>query len=329
MVGALVPPLAKAPAYCRRLVLWCEKRGTVGSWQPLNCGSWSCEHCRPFVTQRLRTRLYQAQFVAALFVTLTLDPRQLARRGIGPVEYRAQATWIRRAYTRLIARVRRNFGTTKYVMVKEFQRALDWLGKPNGRLHAHVLLETDADGASVREYAMALGFGAQLDVQLIREVGDCYDYLRKYMTKGQPQSYDFRVRRFSASRGVMAPLVREPSEGTWRLGHVDPRTVDFCMRETGVPFREEGERREAELEAVRAWRKVFEAEYAARRASKRELRAWEREHWEAVDRAAAESSSEPRSSSESRASPPGSARFPRVQSSLCSPLPKLSHGEAW
>lgn len=253
-------------------------RGAQGdSWVPLRCKSWGCRRCRPKLAARWGHTLRHHKvlgFDPRRFLTITLDPGEIAKRcgcvaclaelegrdfesrpdGCLLLDYGWQQKFLHRAWTRLIARVRRVAGKVSFWRVYEFHAgAYDAKRRIyNYRLHLHALVDSSLCGGGVSkeaaakhglpsstvydprfdkwaEYAAALGLGRTICYDLPPGV-DCWGYVFKYSAKLKPTAYERKLRLVSCSRDI-----KHPASG--KHGEYEKAFVLVCSKR--LPFKVE------------------------------------------------------------------------------------------
>lgn len=245
----------------------CGRRSLIGigsentTISSLLCKSWSCDFCRPRLTSKWSNTVYateqQGIWSPTVFLTITLDPSHFEKKckcvacqslrsgkkfkGKRPnkcllLDYRVQSEFLRKAWTRLIARLRRIYGFCQYVRVWEYHSG-GWDSKRkinNWRLHLHALLDCDApaggytpDGLIAANKSVASLYSSERDVyaKWAKELGlgiskalyvpseAVRGYITKYMGKRKPSVYRWRVRLVGCSRKIKHS--KNKSEGEW------------------------------------------------------------------------------------------------------------------
>lgn len=232
------PPL-RAKSRCGSLVLaGMTPQGDV--WTPLRCKSWGCERCRGWLAAKWSATLTACvAFVPRAFVTITLSPAELLRRGISLTDYAAQCAFLRLAWSRLVRAARREFGNCSFLRVYEYHSGR-WdarHGVYNHRLHIHALVDSPAPagGYSMEAFesgACGLGelyererdwwaqaasrFGLGRTLAYTVTSMSVKMYLLKYTTKLKPAAYRHKVRMIGTSRDVRHPEA-EPATGIWGI----------------------------------------------------------------------------------------------------------------
>jgi hypothetical protein len=194
------------------------------------CKSWSCPRCRKRLSRIWIKRIEQADVEWSAFMTVTLDPEKLTAEELD--DRQVQRVYVQKHWNSLRRWFARRFGKFQYVAVREWQPR-------TGRLHMHVLIAdlgrlSKDDLKAVRAAVDRCGFGVRggryrmrngrrrfegpfqwepLDGDLRKVVA----YLAKYLTKQDDRSYQCRIRRINASRGLLPILMPafEEIPGVW------------------------------------------------------------------------------------------------------------------
>lgn len=257
-------PKRKSHSGCGRTCMVVFVPGVGIRVQALRCESWSCSYCKRRLWAKWIGRCKSAfaeGWRPDTFVTLTIDPKKLRRLGIRPIcgkrldgevcrrrfccnewegiasDYLLQRRWFGQRLRALWQKVDRAAPgwkkTRKYIRVYEAQRAKDYKGKPNGRLHCHILLDCPLPTAGVKpagwrkgrdwpgrsdaadwwhENAQDCGFGFHSESVTLRELDPYTDdlgkerlphavgYLFKYLMKATSETYGHRIRMVSTSQ---------------------------------------------------------------------------------------------------------------------------------
>jgi len=161
----------------------------------LPCKKWTCPECGPNNVARLRVRYQFGDLVPTAFLTLT--------------QHLDDQTPIMSAWNRFVTNLRRRGYQIRYFLVREYTRA--------GKAHLHVLVEGWWPWTETSRLWMLATGGQSLitNIKKIHNPGQALNYLLKYMTKTLRSYYEPGERRYTCSRGVLAPTVR--SADPWHV----------------------------------------------------------------------------------------------------------------
>jgi len=199
----------------------------------LRCKSWGCALCGPRKANRYRAQILKASQRHKLtrFLTLTLDPRQVAtpeeaqifyahleeHKNSGKacqcctcasVQHRSLA-YVRGCWAKMRTYLRRRFKEApKYIAVMELQ-------KRTGMAHLHIVVDRYIEQAWIKKNWRALGGGEQVHIQHV-DVHRSAAYLSKYLSKDLLLGIPAGVRRVSTSRSINLSE-KKPPEYAWQI----------------------------------------------------------------------------------------------------------------
>lgn len=139
---------------------------------PLRCKSWDCPTCGPRKRRDYIALLKSGEPDRELTLTAPAepgtDPREIARR-------------MKKAFTKLVARIRKTFGLFEYALVWELTK--------KGTPHAHILFRgTYISKRWISSQWVALGFGPVVFIQSVKSHGLHAAHACKYLAKATGQT---------------------------------------------------------------------------------------------------------------------------------------------
>lgn len=168
---------------------------------PYRCGSWSCPTCGPKAQERLRQKIASAgaEYNLKKFLTLTLpgewhktdNPERKSKWNGKDIEEAIK--YLQSAWAKLRKRLARKFAEFKFFWVIETHR--------DGTPHMHGIISGDCDESTIRDMAVATGFGEQIKL-LEGSIKNVSAYISKYMSK-KPDELPKGARRYGHSKGIV------------------------------------------------------------------------------------------------------------------------------
>lgn len=161
----------------------------------LPCRRWTCPECGENNVHRLKVRYQFGDLQPGAFLTLTQQVDD--------------ETPIMAAWNRFVTSMRRNGWEIRYFLVREYTR--------RGKAHLHVLVEGWWEYTETsRLWLLATGGRSKItNIRRIYNAGQAVNYVLKYMTKTLRSYYEKGERRYTCSRGVLAPNIR--SVDSWHV----------------------------------------------------------------------------------------------------------------
>lgn len=139
---------------------------------PVRCKAWDCPVCGP-----KRTRQVAAKIAAALpnkFITLTLKPRN-------GQSLESMFHEVKDAFTKLVKRIRREFGRFEYALVWELTK--------HGVPHAHIAAQSDYIPQKwLSRNWRELIASPVVDIRAVKRPGQIARYVSKYLIKNAAQT---------------------------------------------------------------------------------------------------------------------------------------------
>lgn len=208
-----------------------------------NCDQWTCPECkeRMLARWRFRARLgayhMLAQGESRAFCTITSHEK---------LKNFSQTCYVfRDAWPTLYKALKRRSDNLMYLMIPEQHE--------DGRMHVHVIWNSDVSERWLKDNARARGFGYQCDVSEMSQSYQATKYVTKYLTKdiGEEAPRAFRRVRISQNWPDVPKPNSELSGLNWEytnsravlrewLDECQKKRIELIDVRTGVNFEEEG-----------------------------------------------------------------------------------------